>query len=443
MGSAEGLVEIRPRELQFLFEVRKQSSCSIHLVNKTDEYVAFKVKTTSPKRYCVRPNIGVILPRATCVFTVTMQAQKTAPPDLQIKDKFLVQTTAIPAGITDEGTIPAFFSKDTRRYIEENKLRVSLVSATQPEAEQHISGIPNVKTSTEVPVAKDTLNIVNEAPNVANQVPHSQKASFPSIRESPAILSEIPFPVNEIPTVLKDLPVPLKEAPGTSAKSAIHLKGNPTVSVETQFSSIETNMTLNETPMVLRDFPVLLKEAPATSAESAICLKGSPTVSVATQFSSTETNRTFGKTPVMRDFQVPLKEAPATSAESVTLKETPTFSLSTQHSSTEMRSDIFVNTENLHSCRSAVQPIHYSYQVEDVQNMKSELTSLEVKLEEAENLIMRLREEARTTIQERDKLRHEMFFRRQGGPRSRAGFPPLFVAYIAILGVSLGYLLHL
>jgi hypothetical protein len=39
-----------------------------------------------------------------------MQAQKTAPPDLQIKDKFLVQTTAIPAGITDEGTIPAFVS---------------------------------------------------------------------------------------------------------------------------------------------------------------------------------------------------------------------------------------------------------------------------------------------------------------------------------------------
>jgi hypothetical protein len=39
-----------------------------------------------------------------------MQAQKTAPPDLQIKDKFLMQTTAIPAGITDEGTIPAFVS---------------------------------------------------------------------------------------------------------------------------------------------------------------------------------------------------------------------------------------------------------------------------------------------------------------------------------------------
>ncbi|KAM0908182.1 hypothetical protein ACQ4PT_015627 [Festuca glaucescens] len=371
------------------FEVKKQSSCSIHLVNKTDEYVAFKVKTTSPKRYCVRPNIGVILPRATCVFTVTMQAQKTAPPDLQIKDKFLVQTTAIPPGITDEGTIPAFFSKETRRYVEENKLRVVLVSATQPEAEQLISGMPNVKTAIEVPVAKETLNIVNEVPNVVNQVPYSLKASFPSLRESPAIFSEIPFPVNEAPTVQGDFPVPLKEAPATSVKSAIHLKGSPTVSVETQFSSIETNMTLKETPTVLRDVPVLLKEAPTTSAESAIRSKGSPTVSVESQFSSTEMNRTLKNTHVLRDFRVPLKEAPAAES-AIHLKET-------QYSSTEMRSDIFVNTENLHSCH-----------VEDVQNMKSELINLEGKLEEAENLIMKLREEARTTIQERDKLQHEM-----------------------------------
>ncbi|KAG8079016.1 hypothetical protein GUJ93_ZPchr0007g5348 [Zizania palustris] len=40
------LVEIHPRELQFTFEVKKQSSCSVHLVNKSNEYVAFKVTLT-------------------------------------------------------------------------------------------------------------------------------------------------------------------------------------------------------------------------------------------------------------------------------------------------------------------------------------------------------------------------------------------------------------
>ncbi|KAL4366269.1 hypothetical protein GQ457_05G035090 [Hibiscus cannabinus] len=49
-----------------LFELRKQISCSLNLSNKTDNYVAFKVKTTNPKKYCVRSNTGVVFPRSTC-----------------------------------------------------------------------------------------------------------------------------------------------------------------------------------------------------------------------------------------------------------------------------------------------------------------------------------------------------------------------------------------
>ncbi|KAK4267130.1 hypothetical protein QN277_023954 [Acacia crassicarpa] len=36
------------------------------LSNKTDDYVAFEVKTTNPRKYCVRPNTGIVLPRSTC-----------------------------------------------------------------------------------------------------------------------------------------------------------------------------------------------------------------------------------------------------------------------------------------------------------------------------------------------------------------------------------------
>lgn len=32
----------------------------IKLTNPTDKIVCFKVKTTAPKRYCVRPNSGTI-----------------------------------------------------------------------------------------------------------------------------------------------------------------------------------------------------------------------------------------------------------------------------------------------------------------------------------------------------------------------------------------------
>nr|GFC46657.1 vesicle-associated protein 2-2-like [Tanacetum cinerariifolium] len=40
------------------------STSSVHLSNISDDYVAFKVKTTSPKRFCVRPNSGIISPKS-------------------------------------------------------------------------------------------------------------------------------------------------------------------------------------------------------------------------------------------------------------------------------------------------------------------------------------------------------------------------------------------
>jgi hypothetical protein len=36
------------------------------------------------------------------IYVVTMQALRTAPPDMQLKDKFLVQTTIVPYGTFDE-----------------------------------------------------------------------------------------------------------------------------------------------------------------------------------------------------------------------------------------------------------------------------------------------------------------------------------------------------
>lgn len=177
------LLEIEPRELKFTFELKKQSSCSVHLVNRTNEYVAFKVKTTSPKRYCVRPNTGVILPRSTMDFTVTMQAQKTAPPDMQLKDKFLIQTTIAPYGSGDEDILPALFSKESGKYVDEAKLRVVLVSPPNSPVLQPINGALKQEPINEAPVVKENLVSKDQAPlsGVVNfsQVPLSAVENSP------------------------------------------------------------------------------------------------------------------------------------------------------------------------------------------------------------------------------------------------------------------------
>ncbi|KAK3138951.1 hypothetical protein QOZ80_5AG0375660 [Eleusine coracana subsp. coracana] len=358
-GGEDRLVEIHPDEICFLFEVKKQISCSIHLANRSDHYVAFKVKTTSPKKYCVRPNVGVILPRSSRDFTVTMQEQKTAPPNLQIKDKFLVQTTVVPLGTTDEDIFPAFFSRETGRHIEQNKMRVVLVSTTQPQVEQLITDVRDAKPTVEVPLAEEKLVNMNEVPNVVNEVRHPLKASYPPLRETPAILSEIPSPGKENP-ILRDFLVPSKEAPFTLSDSAPSLKESPTVSVESHFCSTETIATIKESPP--------LEDTPAPRGLAILSDKG--------------------------------------------------------HANSENR--------------------HLSHVAEDVQDLQSKLNNLEAKLEEAETLIVKLREETITTIEERDKLRKEMVFLRGAGTaRIQSGFPMLFVLYIAFVGMSLGYLVHL
>ncbi|WOH04504.1 hypothetical protein DCAR_0623913 [Daucus carota subsp. sativus] len=115
------LLEIQPQEIRFIIESKKQCSCSVRLVNKTNQHVAFKVITTSPRKYRVRPNTGVLNPKGICDFTVTMQAQLDIPLDLICKDKFLLQCAMVVAGTTEEDITSV-------TYVEGKKLGVILVS---------------------------------------------------------------------------------------------------------------------------------------------------------------------------------------------------------------------------------------------------------------------------------------------------------------------------
>ncbi|KAJ1692158.1 hypothetical protein LUZ63_008856 [Rhynchospora breviuscula] len=324
----QDLVEIEPRELKFPFELKKQSSCTIHLVNKSNDYVAFKVKTTSPKRYCVRPNIGVILPMSSSEFTVTMQGQKTAPPDMQLKDKFLVQVTVVPFGTTEEDIIPEFFSKESGRYIEESKLRVVLISPpNSPEHSPHHDSNGN-----------GSLNPVSPRPGD---------------KEAPSLKDNQIDPRVESPSALKESPAFTKESP---------------IFTKTK-----------ESPIFMKESPVFTKESSTFTKESRALLGDSPRV-------------------VVKDSQVG-----------------------------------FVRAENL----------QFSHVSEDVENLKLKVNTLESKLQEAEKMIVRLRDESTTTVQERDTLQKEMVtLRRKTGGRTQVGYPFLFVVYMALVGVALGYFMH-
>ncbi|KAL9272195.1 Vesicle-associated protein 2-2-like protein [Drosera capensis] len=153
------LLEIQPRDLRFIFELQKQSSCTIKLTNKTEKHVAFKVKTTSPKKYCVKPNVGVVPPRATFEFIVAMQAQQVAPPDMVCKDKFLVQGAIVPPETEDVVITPDMFLKGEGRPVEEKKLRVILVAPSHsPELAPMNGSLLQIPTSNDLIGGDEPLN---------------------------------------------------------------------------------------------------------------------------------------------------------------------------------------------------------------------------------------------------------------------------------------------
>ncbi|KAK3153011.1 hypothetical protein QOZ80_2BG0166470 [Eleusine coracana subsp. coracana] len=135
MAASCDLLEVDPPELQFPFVLGKQISCPLRLTNRTKSTVAFKVKTTSPRKYCVRPNNGVVPPRSECTVVVTMQAPTVVPPDLQCKDKFLVQSVVVSDGLSAKDITSQMFMKEGGNAVEEVKLKVTYVMPPEPASE--------------------------------------------------------------------------------------------------------------------------------------------------------------------------------------------------------------------------------------------------------------------------------------------------------------------
>ncbi|XP_042185108.1 vesicle-associated membrane protein-associated protein A isoform X2 [Oncorhynchus tshawytscha] len=73
---------------------------NLKLKNPSDRRVCFKVKTTAPKRYCVRPNNGIIDAGATVTISVMLQPFDYDPNE-KSKHKFMVQSIFAPPNVAE------------------------------------------------------------------------------------------------------------------------------------------------------------------------------------------------------------------------------------------------------------------------------------------------------------------------------------------------------
>ncbi|XP_041735811.1 vesicle-associated membrane protein-associated protein A isoform X3 [Coregonus clupeaformis] len=89
-----------PYDLKFKGPFTEVVTTNLKLKNPSDRKVCFKVKTTAPRRYCVRPNSGMIESGATVTVSVMLQPFEYDPND-KSKHKFMVQTIFAPSTATD------------------------------------------------------------------------------------------------------------------------------------------------------------------------------------------------------------------------------------------------------------------------------------------------------------------------------------------------------
>ncbi|XP_045832896.1 vesicle-associated protein 1-1-like [Trifolium pratense] len=115
-------------ELHFPFELGKRIKQSFPLTNPTDDYMAFRVMGSNPKKYSVSSNIGAVSPKSTYDIKVTMQAQEEAPPNMQCKDIFVFKTIFVKPGATRKHITPEMFEKNSGYEVKELIVRVVYVA---------------------------------------------------------------------------------------------------------------------------------------------------------------------------------------------------------------------------------------------------------------------------------------------------------------------------
>jgi len=105
MSKREQVLVIEPpNELGFQGPFTSAVSSYMKLKNPSDRKVCFKIKTTAPKKYCVKPNSGVIDPKTEVQIAVSLQPFEYDPAEKN-KHKFMVQSMFPPDGEINQDTL--------------------------------------------------------------------------------------------------------------------------------------------------------------------------------------------------------------------------------------------------------------------------------------------------------------------------------------------------
>ncbi|KAG2201490.1 hypothetical protein INT46_010106, partial [Mucor plumbeus] len=140
---------------------------SVTIQNPNDKPIAFKVKTTAPKLYCVRPNSDIIPPNGSIDVQIMLQAQREEPPfDVKCRDKFLILSTFVNSKTEDMdiSKLWSYVEENEKSSIHQHKLRCVYVQSGA-----NVDPQPKSTATAAAPVAA--------APVAARSIPNNSQSS--------------------------------------------------------------------------------------------------------------------------------------------------------------------------------------------------------------------------------------------------------------------------
>ncbi|XP_040567362.1 vesicle-associated membrane protein-associated protein B isoform X2 [Lepeophtheirus salmonis] len=147
----EQVLIIQPsNELEFVGPFNRPVTRVMSLTNPTDSRVCFKIKTTAPKKYCVKPNSGIVDPKKCVSISVGLQPFDYDPSERN-KHKFMVQSMFAPDGYFN---MEDLWKEANGNNLMDSKLRCLFTCPTEPDS---------VTSSEKLPEALPTEKVVSSS----------------------------------------------------------------------------------------------------------------------------------------------------------------------------------------------------------------------------------------------------------------------------------------
>jgi hypothetical protein len=154
----------------------------LKLSNPTNERVVFKVKTTAPKQYCVRPNSGLIEPHKSQEVSVMLQPMDTVPVADRAKHKFMVQSLCVADNFIPED-LDATMRQADKTKLMDSKLKCLFIDnpgGAQPSPPSTSDKPSDSESSSVVTHMMDDVSVTPE------ENPHASK-SQPTAGSTPSV----------------------------------------------------------------------------------------------------------------------------------------------------------------------------------------------------------------------------------------------------------------